>query len=229
MPRLLEHLPLPPVSLAADTAYNAGRLRQILEERGVTAYIPIHPRQESNMVARGRLRVPGRPCGLSPGESAEAGWLPPPQRQLPVRSQSEGLPGLAGERTVSSARAEAPVPGAQHILPSPPSSPGTEPDSRLPAGNGAASDHCRGNLRIAGSAGVGKIEAERIVEKPAPAEAGVGCEGFMASIARNVLKAVRRLGSGTGPPGSDSSGGYAQFQSPVSSGERCLVALVPAR
>ena len=53
LPRLLEHLPLPPSSLAADTACNAGRLRQTLEERGITAYIPIHPRQESNMVARG--------------------------------------------------------------------------------------------------------------------------------------------------------------------------------
>ena len=44
LPRLLERLPLPPSSLAADTACNAGRLRQTLEERGITAYIPIHPR-----------------------------------------------------------------------------------------------------------------------------------------------------------------------------------------
>ena len=28
----------------------------------------------------------------------------------------------------------------------------------------------------------------------------VDCEGFMAAIAHNVLKAVRRLGKGTGPP-----------------------------
>ena len=59
MPRLLEHLLLPPASLAADTAYNAGRLSQILEERGVTAYSPIHPRQESNMVARGGFEYRG--------------------------------------------------------------------------------------------------------------------------------------------------------------------------
>ena len=49
----------------------------------------------------------------------------------------------------------------------------------------------------------------------------------MASFAHNVLKAVRRLGSGTGPPGPEGSGGYAQFQQPVSSGDRCPVALVP--
>ena len=56
----------------------------------------------------------------------------------------------------------------------------------------------------------------------------VDCEGFMASIAHNVLKAVGRLGSGTGPPGSDSSGGYAQCQQLVSSGDRCPVPPVPA-
>ena len=39
--------------LAADTAYNAGKLRRILVEVGITAHIPIHPRQESNMVPRG--------------------------------------------------------------------------------------------------------------------------------------------------------------------------------
>ena len=54
-----EHLPLPPISLAADTAYSAGRLRQILVERGIKAYIPIHPRQESNMVAIGGFEYRG--------------------------------------------------------------------------------------------------------------------------------------------------------------------------
>ena len=59
LPHLLEYLRLPPVSLAADTAYNAGRLKQILEERYITAYIPIHARQESNMVARGGFEYRG--------------------------------------------------------------------------------------------------------------------------------------------------------------------------
>ena len=56
----------------------------------------------------------------------------------------------------------------------------------------------------------------------------VDCGRFMASIAHNVLKAVRRLGSGTGPPEPDVSGGYAQCQQPASSGERCPGAPVPA-
>ncbi len=50
---LLEGLPLQPVSLAGDTGYSDGRLRRLLEERDITAYIPIHPRQETSMVASG--------------------------------------------------------------------------------------------------------------------------------------------------------------------------------
>ena len=53
MLELLERLPISPVSLAADTAYSAGQFRQILEERGITAYIPIHPVQENALVSKG--------------------------------------------------------------------------------------------------------------------------------------------------------------------------------
>ena len=53
LPALLEKLPLRPVSLAADTAYSVGQLRELLEEKGITAYIPIHPNQETNMVSKG--------------------------------------------------------------------------------------------------------------------------------------------------------------------------------
>ena len=56
---MLEQLPIQPVSLAANTACNAGRVRQILEERGITACIPIHPRQESNMVTMGGFEYHG--------------------------------------------------------------------------------------------------------------------------------------------------------------------------
>ena len=53
VPGLLEQLPTGPVSLAGDTGYNVGHLRQLLEERDIAAYIPIHPIQQNNMVARG--------------------------------------------------------------------------------------------------------------------------------------------------------------------------------
>ncbi len=59
VPALLEGLPLQPVSLAADTGYNVGQIRQLLDERDMGAYIPIHPIQETNMVAKGGFEYRG--------------------------------------------------------------------------------------------------------------------------------------------------------------------------
>ena len=59
VPQLIEKLPLKPVSLAADTGYSEGSLRQLLEERNITAYIPIHPRQETSMVSTGDFAYHG--------------------------------------------------------------------------------------------------------------------------------------------------------------------------
>ena len=50
---LLEGLPLPPVSLVGDTGYSDGQLRHLLEGQDVTAYVPIHPKQETSMMASG--------------------------------------------------------------------------------------------------------------------------------------------------------------------------------
>ena len=58
-PALLEGLPLQPVSLAADTGYNVGQIRQLLDERDMDAYMPIHPIQETNMVAKGGFEYRG--------------------------------------------------------------------------------------------------------------------------------------------------------------------------
>ena len=58
-----------PVSLAGDTGYSEGSLRELLEERNLTAYIPIHTKQENSMVAKGdfvyhgdHLSVPRARC-----------------------------------------------------------------------------------------------------------------------------------------------------------------------
>ena len=53
VPDLLERLPLQPVSLAADTGYSEGSLRELLEERDIAAYIPIHTKQENSMASKG--------------------------------------------------------------------------------------------------------------------------------------------------------------------------------
>jgi IS5 family transposase len=43
---LLEMLPFTPSSLAGDTGYCGGTFRQRLQDQGITAYIPLHPKQE---------------------------------------------------------------------------------------------------------------------------------------------------------------------------------------
>ena len=47
----------------------------------------------------------------------------------------------------------------------------------------------------------------------------VDCEGFMASIAHNLLKAVRRLSHGAGPPGPDMPNDYPHRREAASSDE----------
>ena len=46
-------------SLAADTGYSEGSLRELLEKKNIAAYIPIHPRQENGMIARGDFAYHG--------------------------------------------------------------------------------------------------------------------------------------------------------------------------
>ena len=55
LPHLLEHLPLQPVSSAADTAYNAGRLIQIPEERGIRPISPSIPGRNRTWWPEGAL------------------------------------------------------------------------------------------------------------------------------------------------------------------------------
>ena len=53
VPQLLEHLAIHPVSLTMDTGYSTGELSQLLEDRGIKAYIPLRPVQEDTLVGSG--------------------------------------------------------------------------------------------------------------------------------------------------------------------------------
>ena len=53
MPGLLEQLPTHPESLTMDTGYSTGELRQVLEDGGTKAYIPLRPVQEDTLVGTG--------------------------------------------------------------------------------------------------------------------------------------------------------------------------------
>ena len=188
-----------------STAYNAGQLRLILEELGVTACIPIHPRQESNMVARGGFENRGDHVVCPEGKVLKrAGY----HRRN------------ASYQYVASPKACQACPVQEHCLP-----PGqnrrylgltiyyplhleAQERNQTPSYRREMARRrtiVEGILASLDQLGWAKSRLRGLWK--------VDYEGFMASIAHNVLKAVRRLGSSTGPPGgSDSSGGYAQFQ-----------------
>ena len=83
VPQLLEHLAIHPVSLAMDTGYSTGELRQLLEDRGIKAYIPLQPVQplrpvqEDTLVGSGGFIYQGRPPDLSEGQGAASTRVQP--------------------------------------------------------------------------------------------------------------------------------------------------------
>lgn len=52
IPRLLEELLVRPESLTADTSYSVGELRKYLRDQNITDYIPIHSKQKSGIAVR---------------------------------------------------------------------------------------------------------------------------------------------------------------------------------
>jgi hypothetical protein len=50
---LLKEVPIRPESLAADSAFSVGDLRQSLDKQGITAYIPVHPKQAQSVADQG--------------------------------------------------------------------------------------------------------------------------------------------------------------------------------
>ena len=221
MPHLDEHLPLPPVSLVADTAYNVGRLRQILEERDITAYIPIHPRQESNMVARGGFEYRGDHVVCPQGKVLKrAGYHRRNARYQYVARQKDCQ--------------ACPVKG--ECLP-------PHQKRRYLGLTIYYPLHLRAMERNRGPDYRREMGRRRTIAEGAFASLDwlgwatsrlrglwkVDCEGFMASIAHNILKAVRRLGQGTGPSYPAAPDGPAQLRQSSIQERQCLAELVPAR
>ena len=192
MPQLLEQLPIQPTSLAADTAHNAGRLRDLLDQKGITAYIPIHPRQESNIVARGGFEYRGDHAVCPQGKMLKraayhrrnAGYQYVARQKdcqaCPVKEQC--LPPHQKRRYLGltiyyplhlQAQERNRTPAYRR-----------EMSRRQPVVEGIFASLDRLGWAKSRLRGLGKVD----------------CEGFMASITHNVLEAVRKLGYDTGPP-----------------------------
>ena len=88
VPELIKRLPLHPVSLAGDTGCSEGQLRQPLEERNITAYIPIHPRQETSMVSTGDFAYHGDHLVCPQGKILRRGSFHRRSRSLSLGAKS---------------------------------------------------------------------------------------------------------------------------------------------
>ena len=193
VPALLDRLPLPAISLAADTGYNVGSLRQLLEERDIDAYIPIHPLQKTNMVSRGGFVYHGdhlvcpegkilrrgsfhsrdgayqyfarqKDCQACP---VKDGCLPPGQKRRYIGlTMYHPIYLRARERNQTAAYQR-------------------ERFRRRTIAEGTFASLDRLGWEKSRLRGLWKVD----------------CEGYMAALAHNVLKMVRRLGRGVGPPG----------------------------
>ena len=192
VPQLLERLPLQPVSLTGDTGYNAGELRQLLERRNITAYIPIHPLQESNMVPTGGFDYRGH-------------HLVCPQGKILNRGRFHNRDGVY--QYVARQKDCQACPVKADCLP-----PGQK--RRYIGLTMYHPLHLRARGRNKTAAYRREQKGSRIVSEGTFASLDrlgwvrsrlrglwrVDCEGYMAALAHNVLKAVRRLRQGTGPP-----------------------------
>ena len=190
---LLEGLPLSPVSLAGDTGYSDGRLRHLLEERNITAYIPIHTKQENSMVTKGDFVYHGdhltcpqgkvlrraafqqrtatyqyvartRDCQACPIKES---CLPPRQRRrFFTLTMYHPVYLRARERNRTAAYRR-------------------ERRRRQTIVEGIFASLDRLGWEKSRLRGLWKVD----------------CEGYMAALAHNVLKMVRKLGRGVGLPG----------------------------
>ena len=192
VPDLLEGLPLPPVSLAADAGYSEGSLRELLEERNITAYIPIHTKQENSMVAKREFVYHGDHLICPQGKVLRRATfqqrtgtyqyvartrdyqacpikdtcLPPRQRRrFFTLTMYHPVYLRARERNRTAAYRR-------------------ERRRRQTVVEGIFASLDRLGWQKSRLRGLWKVD----------------CEGYMAALAHNVLKMVRRLGRGIGPP-----------------------------
>ena len=192
LPALLEKLPLRPVSLAVDTAYSVGQLRELLEEKGITAYIPIHPNQESSMVAKGDFIYRGDHLICPQGKVLRRSALQRRDRayqyvahqkdchSCPVKARC--LPPHQKRRYVALSMYHPLLLQAQELRKT--SAYRRERKRRQTIAEGTFASLDRLGWAQSRLRGLWKVD----------------CEGYMAALAHNMLKLVRTFSRGVGPP-----------------------------
>ena len=189
---LLDQLPVRPESLAADTGYNDGRLREHLKNLGIVAYIPVHPNQERSMVTKGSFEYRGDHLVCSEGKRLGRGALIKKDRQYlhvahqkdcqqcPVSTQC--LPKGQKRRFVSLSMYYPLFLEAREHNRS--ASYQEEMLARRTTAEGVFASQDR--------LGWARSRLRRLWK--------VDCEGYISALAHNLKKAVRRTGDFVGPP-----------------------------
>ncbi len=189
---MLGQLPVRPDSLAVDTGYNDGRLRNHLGELGITAYIPIHPNQEKNIIAKGGFGYRGDHLVCPEGKRLNRrAYIKKDRRYMYVAHQRDCqrcpvkmqcLPPGQKRRYVSLS--------VYHPL-------------FLKAKAHNLSLSFRKEMVIRRTTAEGVFASQDRLGWARCKLRGlwkVDCEGYISALAHNLKKAVRRLGAATDPP-----------------------------
>ena len=220
VPDLLERLPLLPISLAGDTGYNVGQLRKLLEVEGITAYIPIHPRQDTCMASSGGLVHHGDRLICPQGKILRRGAYHKRQRAYMCVARQKDCQALSRVK-------ETCLPPGQkrrffsvtiyHSV-----------YSRARERNRTAV-YQRERFRRRAIAEGTFASLDRLGWDKSRLRGlwKVDCEGYMAALAHNLKKMVRRLGRSIGPPdpASPDSGIIAGYDSIMNDEAVCPTAL----
>ncbi len=190
---LIEKLPLQPVSLAGDSGYSDGRLRQLLEERNITAYIPIHTRHETSMVSTGEFVYHGDHLVCPEGKILRRGSFHKGSRTYQYVARQKDCQACPVKESCLPPKQKRRYFTLTMYYP-----------EYLRARERNRTEAYRQEIRRRQTIAEGIFASLDRLSWTRTRLRGlwkVDCEGYMAALAHNVKKLVRRLRRGIGPPG----------------------------
>ena len=191
--RLPEGLPLYPLSLAGDTDHSNCRLRHRRGGQGITAYIRIHPKQQTSMAASGDFTYHGDHLICPQGKTLRRGAFLKSQRSYQYVARQKDCQVCPIKDTCLPPGQKRRFFGVTIYHPE---------YSRAWERNRTAA-YRRESIRRKTIAEGTFASLDRLGWEKSRLRGlwKVDCEGYMAAQAHNVLKMVRKLGRGVGPPG----------------------------
>ena len=190
---LMEKLPLRPVSLDGDSGYGDGRLRLLLEERNITAYIPIHTRHETSLVSTGEFVYHGSHLIFPQGKVLRQGSSHKRSRTYQYLSRQKDCQSCPVRETCLP-----PMQKRWHFTLT------MYYQEYLRAKERNCSEEYREELRRRQTTAEGIFASLDRLSWARTRFQGlwkVDCEGHMAALAHNMKKLVQRLSRGVGHPG----------------------------